>query len=217
MKKLLSLTMLLLFVSSIAFAQVEKGKWFIAGYSNLGLDIGKEKYEYPDGASKSSSVSEYKYTEFDFNPYVGYFVIEKLPVGLFIDYSYWKEKEKDDDYSWKSTSMAIGPFVRYYITELKGFYPYAEGKIGFGSSKEIEEWDGGEEEYKMNLFTYKFGIGSTYFLTQNVGLDLFLGYDYDSYKYKGDEDVKKSTNSADMTESYSSLEVNLGIIVTLGK
>jgi len=101
--------------------------------------------------------------------------------------------------------------------ELKGFYPYAEGKIGFGSSKEIEEWDGGEDEYKMNLFTYKFGIGSTYFLTQNVGLDLFLGYDYDSYKYKGDEDVKKSTNSADMTESYSSLEVNLGIIVTLGK
>jgi outer membrane protein len=217
MRKNLTFIVLLFCLSSVALAQVEKGKWFIAGYSSLGLDIGKEKYEYPDGASKSTSVSEYKYSEFDFNPYVGYFVIDKLPVGLFIDYSYWKEKEKDDDYSWKSSTMAIGPFVRYYITELKGFYPYAEGKIGFGSSKETEEWDGGEDEYKMSLFTYKFGVGSTYFLTPNVGLDLFLGYDFDSYKYKGDEDAKKSTNAEDMTESYSSLEVNLGIIVTLGK
>lgn len=218
MKKNLTFILLLTLFSSITFAQVEKGKWFIAGYSSLGLDIGKEKFEYPDGAYKASSVTEYKYSEFDFNPYVGYFVIDKLAVGLFIDYSYMKQKDQDDENnSWKSTSAAIGPFVRYYIADIKGFYPYAEGRFGFGSSKEIEEWDGGENEYKMSLLTYKLGVGSTYFLTPNVGLDLFLGYDFDSYKYKGDEASKKSTNSADMTESYSSLEVNLGIIVTLGK
>lgn len=209
MKKNLTFIVLLFFLSSVALAQVEKGKWFVAGYSSLGLDIGTEKYEYPNSGWKSSTVSEYKYTEFDFNPLVGYFVIDKLPVGLFIDYEYWKEKDKDDDDAWKTTDFTIGPFVRYYITEVKGFYPYAEGRIGFGSHKDIEEYGGDEEEWKSSIFTYKFGVGSTYFLTDHVGLDLFLGYDFDSYKYK-DDDYEES-------ESYSSVEVNLGIVVTLGK
>jgi len=209
MKKLLSFSILLLLISSIAFAQVEKGKWFVAGYSSLGLDIGSEKYEYPNSGWKSTSVSEYKYTEFDFNPYVGYFVIDKLPVGLFIDYEYMKEVDKEDDDTWKTSDFTIGPFVRYYIADVKGFFPYVEGRVGFGSYKETDEYSGNKDEWKSKIFTYKLGAGATYFLTDHVGLDLFLGYDHDSYKYEEDD--------YEETETYSSLEVNLGIVVTLGK
>jgi outer membrane protein len=210
MKKQYIILMLLLLCSSLLFSQVEKGKWYIAGNSNLGLDIGKTKYESSNGIT-----DEYKYTEFNFSPSAGYFVIDKLAAGLFIDYNYYKDINQADDDTWKSNSFIIGPFAKYYILEYKKLWPYVGVGVGFGSGK--SELNGEEyEKYKMS--TFRIGGGATYFLSENVGFDLFLGYNKDVDKSEIDEAGYKSSNSSDTSDDiYSAFKMSIGVVVTFGK
>jgi len=208
MKKQYIVFLFLLFGSSMLFAQVEKGKWLLACYSNLGIDIGKYKWESSDGGD----VTEYKYTQFNLTPMAGYFVIDKLAVGLFMDYQYYKDENVDNSSDlWKNKSFTIGPFAKYYILEYKGIWPYVGGGIGFGSGKSGYE----DSEHKWNILTYRVGVGATYFLTDNVGLDLSLGYNYDAQKY--DNSIEKSTNASDNKDYNSGFKMGIGFIVTLGK
>jgi len=212
MKKQNIFLLLLLFSSSILVAQVEKGKWLFAGSSNLGLDIGKTKYESSDGIN-----SEYKYTQFNFSPGVGYFVIDKLAAGLLIDYGYYKDINQDNNDEWKNTSFLIGPFAKYYIMEYKKIWPYVTAGIGFGSEKTTTTWDGGSNEEKAKILAYRFGGGATYFLNDNVGFELFLGYNHEVTKYESSEDVK-SMSSSD-TDDYldGAFKMGVGVVVTFGK
>lgn len=210
MKKQYIILLLLCFCSSIIFAQVGKGKWLVAGYSNLGLDIGKTKWE-PSGGG---STSEYKYSEFNFSPEAAYFVIDKLAVGLFIDYEHYKSKATDGGDTWKSSSFIIGPLAKYYILEYKKLWPYAGFGFGFGAGKTV--WgDSDPEKYKM--FTYRLGGGATYFLNDNVGFDLFLGYNKDVSKYETSSDYKSMSSSETENDIYSALKLSIGIVVSFGK
>jgi len=212
MRKLLPLFLMLLFMSSIAFAQVDKGNWFVAGYSNFGLDIGKSKYRY-DGTTSEN----YKYSDFYFTPEAGYFVIDKLSAGLFLDFDRYTEKYDDGDKDF-DTKIIIGPFVRYYIMEYKKLWPYAEGRVGFGSEKYTNNYDS-DYKPKWSYFTTRLGAGATYFVTNQVGIDLFMGYDYDVWTDKSDSDTssKQSNSDGEDKDKYGSFEMNIGVVVTIGK
>ncbi len=212
MKKNLSLIMLLLFLSSIAFAQVEKGKWFVAGYSNFGLDIGTSKYK-----SGGTTTENYKYSDFYFSPEAGYFVIDKLAAGLFLEFDRYTEKYDDGDKDF-DTKIIIGPFVRYYILEYKKLWPYVEGRVGFGSEKYTNNYDS-DYKPKWSYFTTKLGAGATYFVANHVGIDLFMGYDYDVWTDKSDYSnaSKQVSSESESKDKYGSFEMNIGVVVTLGK
>jgi hypothetical protein len=82
---------LMLFLSStVVFGQLEKGNIFIQGSSSMGLNT--EKYSYTNGSTTTESS---KTTSFNFNPKVGYFIIDNLPAGLAIDLSTAKTKAID--------------------------------------------------------------------------------------------------------------------------
>jgi len=208
MKKRYTLLMFLFLCSSMLFAQVEKGKWAVGCNSNLGLDIGKTKYE----SSGGGPTSEYKYTEFNFTPYAGYFLIDQLAAGLFMDYEYYKDVDQSDDDYWKNTSFVIGPFVRYYIIEYKKLWPFVSAGIGFGSNK--TSYTGISSDEKSKYMTYRFGAGATYFLNDNVGLDLFLGYNNSTTTY---DEEDKSMNSSDSKDIDSGFKMSIGLIVSFGK
>lgn len=210
MKKQYIFLLLLCLCSSIIFAQVSKGKWLISGTSNLGLDIGKTKWE----SSGSSPTTEYKYSQFNFSPEAAYFIINKLAVGLFMDFEFDKNKTTDGDDAWKSNSFIIGPLAKYYILDYKNLWPYVGIGMGFGAGKTV--WGDSDPE-KFKMFTYRFGGGATYFLNENVGFDLFLGYNKDISRYDRSGGYK-STNSSDTEDDiYSSLKTNIGIVVSFGK
>jgi outer membrane protein len=210
MKKQYIILMLLLLGSSTLFSQVEKGKWYVAGYSNLSLDIGKEKYE----SSNGGPTSEYKYTEFNFTPEAGYFIIDKLVAGLFMDYEYYKDEDTEDHDTDKNSSFIIGPFAKYYIMDYKNLWPYVGAGIGFGSGKST--WNTSDPE-KYKEITFRLGGGATYFLNDNIGLDLFLGYNREVDKYEINN-AGKSANSSDTEDYiYSAFKMSIGVVVTFGK
>lgn len=209
-KKLLFSAMFILCLNAFTFAQVEKGNWFFGGSSNIEFNSTKEKV-----TSGGTTIDNSKYSDFDFRPQVGYFVIDKLPVGLFMDLSIDKMKMTDSENEYKWTSFIVGPFVRYYITNLDGFMPYGEAAIGFGSGNNKSTYMGNESDEKYKLFAYRLGIGGTYFITDNVGIDLFLGYGMDQETYTAEEeDVRSDT---DITYKYGGLDVNLGFVISIGK
>lgn len=206
MKKQIVILFLLLFSSSLLIAQVEKGKWYIAAYSNFGLDMGTNKYK-----SGGTTTENYKYSNFNINPEVGYFVMDKLVTGLYIDL--YRDAVKYDDGDKDITSQFIaGPFVRYYIAEFKKIWPYAEGRVGFGSQKQTNNYDS-DYEPKFSYFTTKLGGGATYFVTKHFGIDLFMGYDYDVWTDKTDYDGTTSESK----NKYGSFEMNFGFVATIGK
>lgn len=209
-KRLISSAMFVLCLSTFTFAQVEKGNLFFGGSSNIEFNATKEKITNGGTTTESS-----KYSDFDFRPQVGYFVINKLPVGLFMDLDIDKMKMIDSDNEYKWTSFMIGPFVRYYITDLDGFMPYGEAAIGFGAGNNKSTYMGTESDEKYKMLTYRLGIGGTYFVTDNVGIDLFLGYGMDQETYENNEEADRS--DSETTYKYGGLDINLGFVISLGK
>jgi outer membrane protein len=86
-RKLLVTALFILCFSAFTFAQVEKGNWFFGGSSSLEFMSGKEKIK--TGGTTSDGA---KFTNFSFRPQVGYFVIDKIPVGLSLDFDMDKQK-----------------------------------------------------------------------------------------------------------------------------
>ncbi|MDY0103964.1 MAG: hypothetical protein RBS07_13600 [Lentimicrobium sp.] len=148
MKKMFFATAALwLGVMSCTFAQVEKGNWLFGGSSNLEFNSEKEKVKMDNVTNELGT-----YRDFDFRPQVGYFVIDKLPVGLAMDISLDKMKYSDSDSEYIWNDYVFGPFVRYYLTDLDGFMPFAEASVGFGVGKQKEIYESSENEVKYSVF-----------------------------------------------------------------
>jgi len=195
-----------------SFAQVEKGKWFVAATGNCNFDIGKSKVKYGGTTNENS-----KYFNFNFNPMVGYFVINKLPVGLYFDVKSGTSKDPDNSDKYKETQFIVGPFARYYITDFKKLFPYVEARVGLGSSKsKYNDNDADKESY----FSTRIGAGGTYFFAKNVGLDLFVGYNYDAWTDKSPNSAARAPaieSSEETKYTYGSVKINIGVVVTFGK
>jgi hypothetical protein len=190
-----------------------KGKLFLAGTSALDLNIGKQKEKSGGSVVEGSELS---YMQLDFQPKAGYFVINNLVAGLFIDMYMSTNKDKDPNYGYtqKETKFIIGPFARYYIPVCDKLIPFVEGQVGFGvdnyKSKSVGSSDWSKS--KESVFTYRIGGGATYFFNDIVGADLFLGYLHDSYKYK---DTGGGERSSDSKYLYNDFVLQLGIVVIL--
>jgi hypothetical protein len=202
---------LLLFTSIGLFAQVEKGKFYLAGYSNLGLNLGKSN---TTSTSVGGLTYESKNSVFNITPEVGYIVIKKLVTGLFVDYNYssinyYSSNSTFNDQAQTDSKIIFGPFVRYYINGYKGLWPYTEGHIGFGSGKSTMEFSSDATIYHSTVFDIKLGAGATYFIMDYIGIDLILGYIHES--------TKMETDFSDIESDSNSFDAKIGIVLLLGK
>jgi hypothetical protein len=212
MKKALIFSMILVLASGIsAKAQTDKGKFFLAGSYRLGLNFGTEKQK---NGSDVVSGSENTYLNFNYQPKVGYFVINNLVTGLFIDLQFYSNKYKNESYFYKSTTFIIGPFVKYYLPVKGSLKPYAEGQVGFGLDNSKDRYSTTSDWDKTNesVFTYRLGAGATYFFNNYVGADLFLGFLHDSYKLKDTSSPERASSSKYI---YNEFLCQIGIVVIL--
>ncbi len=210
-KKLLSTAILTLCISAFTFAQIEKGNWFFGGSGSLDFNTSNEKIK-----TGSTTSDGYKYTDFDFRPQVAYFVIDRLPVGLSLDLDIDKEKFTDPDGEYNWTSFMVGPFARYYVADFDGIMPYAEVAAGLGSGNNKYTYDGSSSDSKYSMFAYRMGAGATYFVTENVGIDLFIGYASYQEKYKEEAEDARSEQEETIYK-YGGLDFKIGFVISIGK
>ena len=165
-KQTLIITIAILTVSStILTAQTTKGKFLMGELSyieiygngvmsstNLGYSTFQNKSDGDNDDSKDKAFL------LNIVPRAGYFVIDNLAIGLDVLLATERVKSGDFDHTYKSTSFAVGPFVRYYIPTKK-VLPFAEVNYSMGSRKGKSEYDGSESTHNYSIKLYGAGLG----------------------------------------------------------
>jgi len=146
---------------------------------NFTYDSNSETFSDEDG-----DIFEEKTSTFQFNPKVGYFITNKLALG--VELSVNSSKEEDTDFiadpnvvtETKEKSFGAGVFARYYFLELgKRFKTYTEFGLGFASGN-VEttqsDVDGPLSDFDTSGFGAGLGLGINYFVTENFAINFAL-------------------------------------------
>lgn len=112
------------------------------------------------------------------NPNVSYFLVNNLAIGILFPYSFTNDKTSDN----KTTSLRVGPQVRYYfIFSQLGIFVragYNFGKINYdGQIFDIISGELITEEIEGDQTSLNLGVGASYFINNNIGLEAIVSYD----------------------------------------
>ncbi|OPB87247.1 OmpW family outer membrane protein [Elizabethkingia occulta] len=161
-----------------ASAQTEKGSWVVGGSTSIGFNNVSTKVK-----SDNTTFDGPKVNTFTIAPSAGYFVIDKLSVGL--DLAYTNATTKYDGAKTTSNTFAILPTATYYFTDNTVIKPYLGAGIGYASNTEKEEYRGKSNKYTVDGFAWKVKGGFAYFFTPSIAADLGLSYSQFSNKDNG--------------------------------
>ncbi|MFC3199976.1 outer membrane protein [Parapedobacter deserti] len=183
--------------------------------ASIAQDFGFQKQDFiVEGFFQSSHENnrnnEIKVNSLNFSPQVGYFVSDKIAVGVFVNAG----NEKTTDYSGdndtyeRATSFGGGVFGRYYFLDLGArFKTYAQLSAGLGSSRASEN-DGTTTTKgdKTNYFGADAGIGINYFVTPNIainfGLSNILAYQTAKVDVESAESVSGFSANVNVFENF---------------
>ncbi|MBN2666030.1 MAG: hypothetical protein JXR67_05935 [Bacteroidales bacterium] len=189
-------------------AQFDKGKILTGVTSTINLQsvYGSELMALGFISTKHGSESDaLKTTAFNLLPRAGYFVIDNLAVGLDVVISLCSQKS-GDDYKDVSTTLAIGPFARYYYP-LEKINTFFEVNSYFGTWKEKYTYGSSEFEDNYGLLMLGLGPGVTFPVCDCAFFDVMAGYSHLVWKDKDSEGDDKETSNG--------FGVKIGISVVL--
>ena len=158
MQKTFLLIIISFFTVKNVNSQITKGNWLVGGSAS-----------FSQQNPSSTAIAMFKQTNFQINPFVGYFLIDKLAVGLNPSVEYEKVSLGPNT----STIINVGPFVRYYFLEAdKIFNLFGQGSYAYGSN--IGKVQG--RKYGNSLNTFAFSAGPVLYFNSSVGLEFTINY-----------------------------------------
>ncbi len=151
-----------------------------------------------NSSKEENDATEVKTSSFNFSPKAGYFISDKIAVGIELGIGSGKEETTVTGVGSSeetSSSFNAGVFARYYFLDLgKRFKTYTEAGVGFGSSKFEED---GEETSKDNGFNIGIDLGINYFVTEsfaiNFGLADVLSFNSTKTEFPGGGETKDNS------------------------
>lgn len=196
-------------------AQTEKGTWMLGG--NIGFSTSSSTSK-----SNGTTVDGPSYTNFNISPMAGYFIMDRLAVGLDLNYSSFSSTTKQKntagnnvDLTDKSSDIIVSPMVRYYymMNDKAGLFGHLG--VGFGSRSSsnqslVNDAVTTTESPSSSLFNLTVGPGFVYFLNPSIGLEASVLYSSMSSSYTPTGASDKVTNAS------SGVSVNIGFGIYLG-
>ncbi|AZB28960.1 MULTISPECIES: OmpW family outer membrane protein [Chryseobacterium] len=180
-------------------AQMSKGDWVISGNTGMGFNNVNTTFKAEGQSEDGPKVSTFSVT-----PSVGYFVIDKLAVG--IDLGFTTATTKYDGEKTTTTSFAVMPTATYYFANDSKFVPFLGAGVGYASVKNKASVDfmgvSESEEVTTDGLAWKVKGGVTYMATQSLGINLGVGFDQFSNK--------ESYEGIDLKTKVSTFGVNVG-------
>ncbi|MBI5856756.1 MAG: hypothetical protein HZB42_03815 [Sphingobacteriales bacterium] len=157
----LAFSVTLSFIS--AQAQLSKNNWLVGGAGSF--------YSYNENYNSPSTNFTAKYTNIGIYGSIGYFIADKLTLGLRPTFSSVKG-EVINGGSTNSYQLAGGPFVRYYFLEPeRPFNLLADMSYQLGINKYLGAL---HEKGKYNTFSLM--AGPEIFFNTTVGIEILFGY-----------------------------------------
>ncbi len=164
----------LLFASALtAKSQLEKNTWLVGGSAYFYLS----KRDYTSSVTSNGNGYS-KELNLTMSPNIGYFLIDKLAVGVRPYFSWGKGEFFPSDPtssggSSDSKRYGIGPIARYYFLDKeKQFNILTDISYQFG------EWNAGGQKGKLSNFS--FTAGPVIYFNSSIGLEFLLGYNSQS-------------------------------------
>lgn len=211
MKKL-QLLALALFATTLAFAQPEKGDIFLGG--SLNFNMGSSK-----GEVAGVSADGPKTLNFGISPRVGYFLSDKIVVGLDLGFNSASSNDDSSGTEIKTSSSMYGGgvFARYYIVPADRFALFFEAGVGamLGGSK-VET--AGVSVDGPNSFNLNAGLtpGVAFYVSKRVALEAnygFLGYTSTSTKIEtAGVETKTNAGNFGLNINPSTFEFGMSIL-----
>ena len=185
----------ILLLSASANAQITKGNWLIGGTGNFLAS--KNSYSSPTFSSSSDRI------DIKISPTIGYFIGDKLALGLRSSFSKYKDIVDGTGGNINSNinRLEFGPFVRYYFLQLDKQYNiltdinYQYGLYWFTPTK-------------GNINTFSASAGPVIYFNTVVGLEFLLGY------YTRKEVIKQN---GDNTNSQKGFQIGISLQIHLEK
>jgi len=174
--KTIILLSFLLALTATAFTQISKGQFLIGG--NINFESTKDE---------NSVNGTHESTNYFISPNIGYFIINKMAIGLRIDFRSYNSKSQNLETHYINTS--ISPFLRYY------FLPLQRKVNAFIDASYIHDkskWSSDSNPaYFVKTKGYYFSGGPSIFLTDQIALEFTLGYRHTKSDDFGDTRVNK--------------------------
>jgi outer membrane protein len=171
MKKLLFLLLIVLVSSSTIFSQTKKGNFELSGGTGLQFISSNLKF-ISDGTTTDKTTM----SSLSFLPSFGYFIIDNLAIGLAGNITTNTQKYEDGDKD-VSTSTLIFPAALYYFPIAGKIRPIAQ--IGVGLASQTQKYvpkTGSNEKNSASGIAFNFGGGISYFMKENISINLGLSY-----------------------------------------
>ncbi len=207
MSKIVTLIISALFFSFTTNAQdIEKGRYMLGG----SVSTNNQKTEIPNRADNRSTVTQ-------FNIAASRFYKNNRSAG--INFSYFKNNNRTENFSQKNEEYGGGIFLRQYLPLGKSFFLFAEEGVGAYKSKyntSYNNTEGNKTSFQLNIYP-----GIAYSIAKKIQLELSLmnlitiGHSIDKRKeiIAGENiNTKNATSYFSLTSSnYSIANIGFGI------
>lgn len=185
----------------LANAQMTKGNWVVSGNTGAGFNSVTTTFK-AEGLSEDGP----KASTFSITPSVGYFVMDKLAVG--IDLGYTTNTTKYEGSKSTVSSFSVMPNATYYFANGSKLVPFLGAGIGYASIKNSESVDfmgiSGDDSTTTDGLAWKVKGGVTYMATQSLGINLGVSYDQFSNKETYyNVDVRSNVNTFGVNVGFS--------------
>lgn len=171
-----------IFLSAKSFGQITKNTWLLSGNAS-----------FLSQKNSSAASLQYKQTDFQISPTIGYFIIDKFAVGLKPSFTYGKNNLIAGGDA--QTIFLIGPFARYYLLQTdRPFNLLFEGSYSYTSLNQASE---------SKQHTFFIGTGPVLYFNTTVGLEFILGY--------------STTKVVDFTGTNNGIRFGIGLQIHLEK
>jgi hypothetical protein len=146
-----------------AHAQLTKKNWLVGGDGSF--------YSYNENYNAPTTNFTAKYTNISIVASVGYFLVDKVTLGLRPTFSSFKGEVTNGGKT-NSYQLAVGPFARYYFLQAdRPFNLLADISYQFGINKYLGAL---HEKGKFNAFSLM--AGPEIFFNTTAGIEVLLGY-----------------------------------------
>lgn len=191
----MTLVVFLILISKRGISQLDQGNWLVGGNAKF--------YSY---TNKNSSITggysnEGKYTEIEISPNIGYFIGDKVALGLKTSFvSFSGRVTSPAGLETNTRRLWVGPFGRYYFLDKEKTH-----NILLESSYQTGVFNGSFGS-KGKLRTFSVLAGTVLYFNSSVGIEFLLGY---SYKFEDIETTVKDIRSG--------LQIGIGLQFHLTK
>ena len=182
--------LVLLLASISSFSQIEKGNFYIGASSSIGASFVTNTNENDSFSKETANLNS-----FSISPHAGYVITNNLIAGVELALNYSKITMKGSKSDSTNSTYIVGPFLKYYFSE-KEFKPFLLAEYGFGSQYSKYETSSSMTETEEKITALILGGGISYFINDNIGLELGVNYTKSTFKSKINNPTnRKSINS----------------------